>query len=67
MHGPKWFASAVLRPSSYKAKLDELAEIYRVTIDARFTCGLGDPLEINVFKILLSMRAGLAERRSSAP
>lgn len=51
-----WFAPAVIKPASFRPKLDELAGIYRETTDARFTAGLGDPLEITVFKILLSMR-----------
>jgi hypothetical protein len=51
-----WYAPARLDPKTVKEKLDELLPVYQRTTDPSFTGGLGDPLEISVFKILKTLR-----------
>ena len=58
-----WFAPARLDQATVDKKLETLIPAYLATTAATFTTGLGDRLEIAVFKILQSMRA--ADRRFS--
>ncbi|MBV9989895.1 MAG: hypothetical protein JOZ72_01265 [Alphaproteobacteria bacterium] len=46
----------MLSSSDITAKLETLVAAYLQTIDPQFTAGLGDPLEIALFKILRLMR-----------
>jgi hypothetical protein len=51
-----WYAPIRLTGTDYGQKLDGLIETYLATTNPLFTAGLGDPLEISVFKILREIR-----------
>ena len=57
----KWDAPSRFSEEQVAEKLDALANVYSRTVAPDFTAGLGDPLEISVFKALRRLRA--ADRR----
>lgn len=51
-----WYAPARFTQAIVDQKINQLLPVYQETVSPGFTSGLGDPLEISVFKILQYLR-----------
>jgi len=51
-----WWAPSRLTDKEAHAKLDKLAPVYARSVASVFTASLGDPLEISIFKALMSLK-----------